>query len=357
MDLYLYSGGKTTKIIDNLSPRHPYRFRLKVQLKATAVPKLPDKALHYYGDESIVRNNIKDLVGPSDDKRGRKEFERDDHKDNGKRNSLDEDQHVAARYDNHVAADNKRYATPSGKNWLDSQWSEETWTSTDTDGTSAVCFCMAVRCGYIKQVQVMLEERPALIGIVNSNNGFTPLATAVRKGDINMVKCLLSAGAEIEQRSSAGQTALHLAVLGRHPNIVELLLEIGADFKARDVNGLQVEHYAVDSCDLETLRFVLDKGGDVTAIDNNGWTPLFRALCQGASTAVVDELMLRGSDPGIRDLAGLPLTSVARLLKNRHGRSRDSVLRLVDSTYPHEKALANFTRLTKKIYNVHAIFK
>lgn len=39
------------------------------------------------------------------------------------------------------------------------------------------------------------------------------------------------------------------------------------------------------------------------------------------------------------------------------GRSRDSVLRLVDSSYPHEKALANFTRLTKKIYNVQSLLK
>jgi hypothetical protein len=39
------------------------------------------------------------------------------------------------------------------KAWLESRWSEETWTGTDTDGTSAVCFCMAVRCGYIKQVR------------------------------------------------------------------------------------------------------------------------------------------------------------------------------------------------------------
>lgn len=39
------------------------------------------------------------------------------------------------------------------------------------------------------------------------------------------------------------------------------------------------------------------------------------------------------------------------------GRNRESVLRLVDSSYPHEKALANFTRLTKKIYNVHSLLK
>ncbi|CAH2245293.1 jg15676 [Pararge aegeria aegeria] len=150
--------------------------------------------------------------------------------------------------------------------WLESLWSEDTWTSTDSDGTSAVGFCMAVRCGYLKQVQQMLEERPQLISVINNNNGYTPLATAVRKawlfyalepstdncgkmlsrgkghvsaellppGDVGMVKYLVSADAELEQRSSTGQTPLHLAVLAGHIAVADLLLEKGADFQVRD---------------------------------------------------------------------------------------------------------------------------
>lgn len=36
-------------------------------------------------------------------------------------------------------------------------------------------------------MQMMLEERPALIGLVNPTNGFTPLATAVRKGEFQTI--------------------------------------------------------------------------------------------------------------------------------------------------------------------------
>ncbi|VVC87151.1 unnamed protein product, partial [Leptidea sinapis] len=103
---------------------------------------------------------------------------------------------------------------------VESQWSEETWTSTDSDGTSAACFCMAVRCGFLKQVQQMLEERPVLLGAINSANGFTPLASAVRKGDLNTVRFLVSAGADLEQPSTTGQHPLHLAALGGHMDIV-----------------------------------------------------------------------------------------------------------------------------------------
>ncbi|KAL4704038.1 hypothetical protein ACJJTC_015194 [Scirpophaga incertulas] len=298
-----YSGRNTTKLIDNLASRYPYRFRLKVILKSEAVSTLADRALRHFGDESKVYEEL---------------------------------QYISDSFQNNGVQHGNR-STSDRRKWLESQWSEETWSSTESDGTSAICFSMAVRCGYLPQVQQMLEDRPSLVGVINPANGYTPLAIAVKKGDVNMVKLLLSAGGEVDQPSLAGQTALHLAVLGRESAIFELLLENSADLKSRDVNGLRVEHYAVDSGDVDMLKLVLDNGGDLTVVDNNGWTPLFRAVCQR--------------------LGWTPLTSLARVLKNRHGQPRDSILRLVDSNYPHEKALANFTRLSKKIHHIRTVFK
>ncbi|KAJ8715827.1 hypothetical protein PYW07_010309 [Mythimna separata] len=400
----VYRGGKTSKEIDNLASRHCHKFRLRVIVKATAVPSLAERAVQFYGDEATVYEKVrvvqkKPEEKSTDDKRGgdASAVESTNTDSDKKVELYGEEQHT--RQESRVLEVND-----GRRKWLESAWSEPTWSSTDTDGTSAVCFCMAVRCGYIKQVQGMLDERPALIGIMNPSNGFTPLATAVRKGDINTVRFLLGAGAEIEQASSSGQTALHLAILSGSIPIVQLLLDQGADFQGRDLNGLRAEHYAVDSgsaamlryilerggdvhaedghgwtplfraceccshtavlrahCAVDSgsaamLRYILERGGDVHAEDGHGWTPLFRALCQGASTELIEELVVRGSSLDMADRAGLPLTSVARLL-HRQGRGRDSVLRLVDSSYPHEKALANFTRLTKKIYNVQSLLK
>ncbi|XP_075986334.1 ankyrin repeat and SAM domain-containing protein flippy [Anticarsia gemmatalis] len=359
----VYRGGKTKKEIDNLAPRCPHKFKLKVIVKAEAVHTLAARAMLFYGDEDIVYEAMKKVNTDQE----QKDNEVDEIKGRGDAPGvptfvIDEVNGDEPKIGDDGDAGKTTRPSSSVKSgehkWLESRWSEETWTSTDTDGTSVMCFCMAVRCGYMKQVQSMLEERPELIGILNPSNGYTPLATAVRRGDINTVRFLVCAGAEVDQRSATGQTPLHLAVLTARLPIIDLLLEKGADFQARDVNGLRMEHYAVDSCDVETLRYIMDKGGDVTVTDNNGWTPLFRALCQGANTAIVEELcVVRGSDVDLADNAGLPLTSVARIMTNRQGRSRDSVLRLVDMNYPHEIALANFTRLTKKIYNVHTLFK
>ncbi|XP_073963245.1 uncharacterized protein [Choristoneura fumiferana] len=384
--MMVYNGGKTTKTIDNLEPRHPHKFRIQVILRGTAIANLAEKAVKHFGNKKAVleqlenyqdgdaffydKNKTEDNVeGKILDENENKTTEQacvPDENGEGDSNIVKEEELPIYRNKNVGAGDVDNNRTveiipasevPISRKWLESQWSEATSTSTDTDGTSAVCFCMAVRCGYLKQVQIMLEERPALLEIINSTNGFTPLATAIRKGDINTVKFLLAAGADPNQPSSSGQTPLHLATLGSRVAIVDLLLDKGADFEARDLNGLRVEHYAVDSGSEEMVNFVLQRGGDVHARDYTGWTPLFRAVTQGASTELIEALVLAGSDVDTTDYAGLALCSIARLLTNRQSRSRDSVLRLVDSSYPHEQAVANFTRLTKKISSLNTILK
>ncbi|CAH1641353.1 unnamed protein product [Spodoptera littoralis] len=219
----VYRGGKTSKEIDNLASRHCHKFRLRVIVQATAVPGLAARALQYYGGEAAVYEAMKGLGHGNDSCDTATEVTRAG--DGTVMDAAPSSDHVKYNLCRSVAV------RTAGHKWLESQWSGLTWSSTDTDGTSAVCFCMAVRCGYLKQVQGMLDERPALIGIINSKNGFTPLATAVRKGDINTVRFLLSAGAEVEQRSTTGQSALHIAVLNANIPIVQLLLEQGADFE------------------------------------------------------------------------------------------------------------------------------
>ncbi|XP_041985571.1 serine/threonine-protein phosphatase 6 regulatory ankyrin repeat subunit A [Aricia agestis] len=312
----VYSGGKTEVTIKNLAPGHPHRFRLKIIIRASALDKM---AAMEPGDDDDVLDAIESIV-----------------KEVG------------------GVEESKENRSPSHQPWLESRWSEEVWASTDSEGTSAACFCMAVRCGYLVQVQQMLEARPELVGVVNSSSGLTPLATAARRGDTSMVRQLLASGAEVDQRSAHGRTALHVATLHHHLDTAHLLLASGADYTLRDVNGMRIEHFAVDSGALDALRLAAGRG-DIRVKDNNGWTPLFRAVVHGASSEMVAELLARGSEVDVTDRRGLTLTAAARLLRGRLGANRDSILKLVDSQYQHEKALANFTRITKKISSIHSL--
>ncbi|KAJ2941651.1 hypothetical protein O0L34_g14709 [Tuta absoluta] len=357
-----YCGGRTTKRIENLAPCCPHKFRLKVIIKSDSVKDLAQKAVELYGKEEIALETIKNglfkgfdanvdenlgATGDSNIKNTKFEEEVEE------KQNIDEGGDTQNKGKEYERIEKKA----SEKKLLESKWSELMCTSTEPVGTSAVCFCMAVRGGYIKHVQSMLDERPELVGIINNTDGFTPLVTAITRGDLVMAKLLLSSGAEVDQRSTSGQTPLHIAVLTGNIAMVNLLLEKGADFQARDKNNLRVEHYAADAGNLDMLRHILDLGGDVAVQDNNKWTPLFRAVIQGSSTSLIEELLSRGSDLDIVDRAGLTVPIAARLLANRHGKPRHSVLMLVDEQYPHEKAVANFTRLTKKISSVHSLCK
>ncbi len=70
------------------------------------------------------------------------------------------------------------------------------------------------------------------------------LPHAVTSGDESAVKALLARGAEVNERTSGGQTALILAVIFGHTKLVELLIRAGADPHLRDNLGLDAIEWA-----------------------------------------------------------------------------------------------------------------
>jgi ankyrin len=82
-----------------------------------------------------------------------------------------------------------------------------------------------------KQIQYMAPIRLAF-GV-----GDTPLHSAAHAGRINIVACLIKAGAEIDCKNSHEQTPLHYAIAFEHPRIVECLLKAGADPKTKMSDG------------------------------------------------------------------------------------------------------------------------
>ena len=71
-----------------------------------------------------------------------------------------------------------------------------------------------------------------------------PLTSAVNSGDEKAVSASLANGADVNERTSGGQTALILAVIRGHTNIVRLLVEAGADPQQRDNLGLNAIDWA-----------------------------------------------------------------------------------------------------------------
>jgi len=87
------------------------------------------------------------------------------------------------------------------------------------------------------------EELPAFSGIdltdVNQVGlfGERPLDVASVRGNIEEIRALLRAGAQVNTPGEVGNTALHEAVSQGHISAVKLLVQFGADMNARNNFG------------------------------------------------------------------------------------------------------------------------
>jgi len=168
------------------------------------------------------------------------------------------------------------------------------------------------------------------------------LLNSARRGNINEVRELLEAGAEVDAASIDNFTPLMNAAAAGHGDVVKLLLEKGASIKPRTKGAPFAESplgsripggwtalmAAVSSGNADIVRLLLDKGANVNSSMEDRRTPLLIAL-DGRSPAVVRLLLDRGADANVVSDSGYsPLAmadingkgATARILAARGGR-------------------------------------
>ncbi len=129
-------------------------------------------------------------------------------------------------------------------------------------------------------------------------DGMTGLHLAAERGDLEVARVLLDAGADVNLVTRLGDyTPLHLAGRSGHGALVELLVEAGGDVNARTTNGATPLHLAARGGDRTAIAALLDGGADIDAKEHR-WdqTPLIFAASFNRIGAT--ELLLeRGADP------------------------------------------------------------
>jgi uncharacterized protein len=175
----------------------------------------------------------------------------------------------------------------------------------------------------------------------NDGGQLTPLIYATRANDLESVKVLLGAGADINQTSGYGWSPLLVATQNRYYKLGAYLLEHGANpnlpnkggwvplYLATDNRNIENGDYPVRKGDMDHLEFItllLDKGADVNArvkdstetrtvftnqwLDENGATAFLRAS-QSGDVALMKLLLARGADPKIATVLGVTALHVA----------------------------------------------
>jgi ankyrin repeat protein len=159
--------------------------------------------------------------------------------------------------------------------------------------------------------------------------GLTALTYAALADDVESVKALLAAGADINQVTDYGWSALLVATQNRYYKLGEFLLNHGADVNLANKGGWTPLYLATDNRNIESgdypvrkpdmdhldyIKLLLDKGANVNArmkdstetrtvftnqwLDENGATAFLRAS-QSGDLVLMKLLLAHGADPKI----------------------------------------------------------
>lgn len=144
----------------------------------------------------------------------------------------------------------------------------------------------------------------------DSVDGFTPLMVAANNKNIEMVRMIVTAGANINKVDSYGRSAFTYAVAKNSMDVAEYLMENGADVTLVDVNDANAFMYASSNNNTDIMSYILKKDVDVNFTDARGWTALMYAAEHNAFEAaqlLIDSganLYKIGNDGSALEIAG-----------------------------------------------------
>lgn len=182
--------------------------------------------------------------------------------------------------------------------------------------------------GDLAKVKQLIEQQG--VNVNAKYAGGTALMLASTEGHLEIVKYLISKGADINAKSDKGWTAL-MAASGEkgHLDVVKYLISKGADINARNDDGrTALMNAATYSGNLEIVKALVEgkggllsvfsKGVDVNAKDDNGETALMGA-CGNGHLEIVKYLISKGADINAKAEATRFRGTTALILASMYG--------------------------------------
>lgn len=134
-------------------------------------------------------------------------------------------------------------------------------------------FHRAVKEGRADRIKASLDANPRLLQ-AQDYDGWTPLHTASFFGRSDIVRLLISKGANANAMDKSGETPLHLVAAEGSIETAGILISAGARIDAKTLCGWTPLHNAVMENRIELAQFLISKGAHVNEPNNELDTPL-----------------------------------------------------------------------------------
>ncbi len=186
----------------------------------------------------------------------------------------------------------------------------------ETSNDDILALHEAVKDGRVQNARALLE-RGVKADAVTKAGDETSLCHAASSGNIEMMRLLLSCGADPNATIYDGTNVFDYALVPKNAKeVIALLFESGLPIEARDGVGATPLMLAALSGEEDIVRYLLECGADIHAVDADKQTPLMYAV-EWESLEVAQLLLERGADVHARDCWGQTVMHYAMQVDER----------------------------------------
>ncbi|XP_076279318.1 uncharacterized protein LOC143208632 isoform X2 [Lasioglossum baleicum] len=152
---------------------------------------------------------------------------------------------------------------------------------------------LAVAHGHLQVVKMLLQYKKVDMN-TKGNDDWTILHIASQASNLEMVKCLVDEGSNINAKNASGSKPIHIAAREGYKDTVKFFLSKGLSVNELGTANQTLLFYAAMKGQLEVVKYLIAQGADVNAKDSNGSTPLHIAANFGYKD-VIEVLVKNGA--------------------------------------------------------------